>query len=225
MVNILAALLHAPSAAIMAWGYNSLRDLPLDKFIRTQYGGHLRFLTIQGLAAAFLTMVLSLLVDLFPSAPGIRTIKRAVMMVSLPVSIVVSSIYWTLLSVAPFLLLAEDPGEATPSSSSEMLALMRIPLNMDLALHAVPAVTLLIDFLVFERKYSAGAVRYGAPLAVVLSTVGYGSWAEHCAKYTDGVFPYPFLTASPFWGRVCIYAGAGAIAYFSFLGLNKLHRA
>ncbi|KAL1723471.1 FAR-17a/AIG1-like protein [Schizophyllum commune] len=225
MVNILAALLHAPSAAIMAWGYNSLRDLPLDKFIRTQYGGHLRFLTIQGLAAAFLTMVLSLLVDLFPSAPGIRTIKRAVMMVSLPVSIVVSSIYWTLLSVAPFLLLAEDPGEATPSSSSEMLALMRIPLNMDLALHAVPAVTLLIDFLVFERKYSAGAVRYGAPLAVVLSTVGYGSWAEHCAKYTDGVFPYPFLTASPFWGRVCIYAGAGAIAYYSFLGLNKLHRA
>ncbi|KAI5893964.1 uncharacterized protein SCHCODRAFT_02623276 [Schizophyllum commune H4-8] len=225
MVNILAALLHAPSAAIMAWGYNSLRGLPIDKFISTQYGGHLRFLTIQGLAAAFLTMVLSLLVDLFPGASGIRTIKRAVMMVSLPVSIVVSSIYWTLLSVAPFLLLAEDPGEATPSSSSEMLALMRIPLNMDLALHAVPAVTLLLDFLVFERKYSAGAVRYGAPLAVVLSTVGYGSWAEHCAKYTDGVFPYPFLTASPFWGRVCIYAGAGAIAYYSFLGLNKLHRA
>ncbi|KAI5833643.1 hypothetical protein K523DRAFT_295424 [Schizophyllum commune Tattone D] len=225
MVNILAALLHAPSAAIMAWGYNSLRDLPIDKFIRTQYGGHLRFLTIQGLAAAFLTMVLSLLVDLFPSAAGIRTIKRAVMMVSLPVSIVVSSIYWTLLSVAPFLLLAEDPGEATPSSSSEMLALMRIPLNMDLALHAVPAVTLLLDFLIFERKYSVGAVRYGAPLAVVLSTVGYGSWAEHCAKYTDGVFPYPFLTSSPFWGRVCIYAGAGAIAYYYFLGLNKLHRA
>ncbi|KAL1680755.1 FAR-17a/AIG1-like protein [Schizophyllum commune] len=218
MVNILAALLHAPSAAIMAWGYNSLRDLPLDKFIRTQYGGHLRFLTIQGLAAAFLTMVLSLLVDLFPSASGYHQTP-------LQVSIVVSSIYWTLLSVAPFLLLAEDPGEATPSSSSEMLALMRIPLNMDLALHAVPAVTLLIDFLVFERKYSAGAVRYGAPLAVVLSTVGYGSWAEHCAKYTDGVFPYPFLTASPFWGRVCIYAGAGAIAYYSFLGLNKLHRA
>ena len=104
-----------------------------------------------------------------------------------------SSIYWTLLSVAPFLLLAEDPGEATPSSSSEMLALMRIPLNMDLALHAVPAVTLLIDFLVFERKYSAGAVRYGAPLAVVLSTVGYGSWAEHCAKYTDGVCEYNCL--------------------------------
>ena len=104
-----------------------------------------------------------------------------------------SSIYWTLLSVAPFLLLAEDPGEATPSSSSEMLALMRIPLNMDLALHAVPAVTLLIDFLVFERKYSAGAVRYGAPLAVFLSTVGYGSWAEHCAKYTDGVCEYNCL--------------------------------
>ena len=141
---------------------------------------------------------------LLTSRSGIRTIKRAVMMVSLPVcvtspyssfshqpplqvSIVVSSIYWTLLSVAPFLLLAEDPGEATPSSSSETLALMRIPLNMDLALHAVPAVTLLIDFLVFERKHSAGAVRYGAPLAVVLSTVGYGSWAEHCAKYTDGV--------------------------------------
>ncbi|TRM68189.1 FAR-17a/AIG1-like protein [Schizophyllum amplum] len=223
MVNVPAAILHASSAAVMAYGYNSLRGLPLDGIISTQYGGHFRFLTIQGLAIAFVTMVVSLLVDLLPAVQAIRTVKRAVMMVSLPVSIVVSSIYWTLLSLAPQLLLEKDsPGEATPSSS-EMLALMRIPLDIDLSLHACPAATLLLDFLVFERKYSAGAVRVGARVAVLLSTVGYSWWAEHCAKYTDGVFPYPFLTESPFWGRVCIYAGAGSIAYFSFLGLNKLH--
>ncbi|KAL1740628.1 FAR-17a/AIG1-like protein [Schizophyllum fasciatum] len=224
MVNVFAALLHAPSAALMAYGYNSLSGLPLDKYISTQYGGHSRFLTIQGLAAAFLTMILSLLNDLFPGISALRTTKRALMMVALPVSIVVSSIYWTLLNIAPFLLLAkEEPGEATPSSS-EMLALMRIPFDIDLALHAVPAVSLLLDFFLFERKYSESAVRNGAPVAVVLSTIGYSSWAEHCAKHTNGVFPYPFLTESPFWGRVCIYAGAGAIAYFSFLRLNKLHR-
>jgi len=43
-----SVLLHSLSASIMAYGYNSLKILPIDSLISTQYGGHFQFLTIQG---------------------------------------------------------------------------------------------------------------------------------------------------------------------------------
>ena len=45
---ILKATLHAAAAGIMAFGFHSIRYLPLDKHINSQYGGHLQYLTIQG---------------------------------------------------------------------------------------------------------------------------------------------------------------------------------
>lgn len=44
-----AVLLHGSAAAIMAYGYNSLHNLPINGWIETQKGGHFQFLTIQGL--------------------------------------------------------------------------------------------------------------------------------------------------------------------------------
>lgn len=43
-----SVLLHGGAAAIMAYGYNSLHDLPMNAWIETQKGGHFQFLTIQG---------------------------------------------------------------------------------------------------------------------------------------------------------------------------------
>jgi hypothetical protein len=45
---ILKATFHAAAAGVMAFGYHSLQNLPVDRQIRNQYGGHLQFLTIQG---------------------------------------------------------------------------------------------------------------------------------------------------------------------------------
>lgn len=43
-----AVLLHTVATAIMAYGYLNLKQLPVDKFINTQKGGHSQFLTIIG---------------------------------------------------------------------------------------------------------------------------------------------------------------------------------
>jgi hypothetical protein len=72
----------------MTYGYVSLGTLPTDAWIRNQHGGHSQFLTIQGFAQvvavfklvlklnsdrlgiAWTTMIVSLVLDLFPSFAG-----------------------------------------------------------------------------------------------------------------------------------------------------------
>ncbi|KAG5646688.1 hypothetical protein DXG03_002678 [Asterophora parasitica] len=63
-------ILHASAASVMAFGFLSLSSLGIHEWIQTQHGGHFQFLTIQGLAIAWLTMVAGLLSNLFPSSPG-----------------------------------------------------------------------------------------------------------------------------------------------------------
>ncbi|OBZ75844.1 hypothetical protein A0H81_04141 [Grifola frondosa] len=122
----------------------------------------------------------------------------------------------------PNLILMPDPKEREPSSSSTVPELQRIPLAMDLALHATPAVSLIIDFLAFETKYSRKVSRYGATILAVLAGGSYAYWTEHCAAF-NGTFPYPFLTYNPFHIRVVIYAGVTGLALASFWILNALH--
>jgi hypothetical protein len=112
----------------------------------------------------------------------------------------------------PQLILKEAPqaGQTVPSSSPEVPALARLPLGHDLSLHAAPGLTLLLDFFLFERKYSPAAARYAAPLASIAYCVGYSVWVEYCAKHNGACtclstctgwlelmflysVPYPFL--------------------------------
>jgi hypothetical protein len=48
MRQVLAFVFHATAAAIMTWGWFSLRRQPVQEWIDTQKGGHLQYLTIQG---------------------------------------------------------------------------------------------------------------------------------------------------------------------------------
>jgi hypothetical protein len=95
--------------------------------------------------------------------------------------VIISSIYWKLLLAFPQLILKEAPqtGQTVPNSSPEVPAPARLPLVHDLSLHAAPGLTLLLDFFLFERKYSPAAARYAAPLAYC---VGYSAWVEYRAK-------------------------------------------
>ncbi|KII88639.1 hypothetical protein PLICRDRAFT_41839 [Plicaturopsis crispa FD-325 SS-3] len=216
-----AVLLHAAAAGIMAYGYMGLSTLPLDAHIRSQKGGHLQFLTIQGLCVAWLTMAASLVADLFPSATSIKRVKRALFMISLPLAVVISSIYWTLLLAFPHLIMQAFP-TSEPTSSPSAPAIAYVPLPIDLALHAAPALTLVADFFLLERKYTRSEARW-APLVTAVSTVWYGAWVEYLATFNK-TFPYPFLTENPFEIRVAIYGGAALLALVSFWGINGLHR-
>lgn len=60
---------------------------------------------------------------------------------------------------------------------------MRIPLTLDLSIHAVPTIALTLDFFLFEVKYSVKTARVGGAGVVALAAVLYGSWVEYCASY------------------------------------------
>jgi hypothetical protein len=93
-------------------------------------------------------------------------------------AVIISSICWTLLLAFPQLILKEAPqtGQTVPNSSPEVPALARLPLVHDLSLYAAPGLTLLLDFFLFERKYSPAAACYAAPLASIACCVGYSVW-------------------------------------------------
>ncbi|KAG7442920.1 uncharacterized protein BT62DRAFT_935646 [Guyanagaster necrorhizus] len=214
-------LLHSVAAAIMVWAHSQLGKSAIDIVVETQYGGHYQFLTILGLVASLCTMGVALLVDLFPSILVLRSLKRAMLMICMPVEAVIVSVYWTLLLLFPSLILQKDV-VTEPTSSHDGPPLARTPLSLDLAMHVVPGLSLVMDFLVFEKKYSQELVKLAVP--VVLTCGGmYSSWAERNAKLNGGVFPYPFLTENPFETRLGIYVGACAIGYIYFRVLNALH--
>ncbi|KAF4614547.1 hypothetical protein D9613_002984 [Agrocybe pediades] len=217
--QIFRTVLRGAALGTMVWGYQSLGGLAIDQIMRAQYGGHLQYLTIQGLALACLTMATGLLNDLLPV---FGTIKRSFMIIALPLSVVISSIYWSLIIFMPDLILQALPGDSAPSSSSDAPAPFRIPLSMDLALHAVPCISLILDFSFFEKKYTKYEVKL-APIVAVVFSLWYTLWVEHCGKMNNGIFPYPFLTENPLNVRIGIYIGATLLSIFSFRAINALH--
>ncbi|KAF9227510.1 hypothetical protein BS17DRAFT_725754 [Gyrodon lividus] len=220
MRRVLAFVFHATAATIMAWGWFNIQNQPTQAWIKTQKGGHLQFLTIQGLAGAWLCMVLSVFCDLLPSVALVRRVKRALLMIALPLAFVISTIYWSLFLLFPTLILRpETPEDSEPTSSSAAPKLMRIPLETDLALHATPFTTLLIDFFLFERKFTKGQTNKGAPAVVLVYGIWYASLVEYCATFNK-VFPYPFLTHSPFGIRVMIYTTVAGLALGCLRVLN-----
>ena len=91
----------------------------------------------------------------------------------------IESIYWTLLFLCPSLILQTDP-VSEPSSPA---VLTRVPLRIDLALHAVPGLTLVADFMFLEFKFSKNEARYGATFVVAMASVWYACWVEYCAIF------------------------------------------
>jgi hypothetical protein len=133
------------------------------------------------------------------------------------VEVVVTLIYWPLMLFLPAALMQSFESEA----SSDVPQFYRIPLSLDLSLHAAPALALLADFTFFEAKYGKNATRYGAPVASLVFAVWYASCAEYFASF-NGSFPYPFLTENTFPVRVAIYSGATTLALLSFWGMNGI---
>ncbi len=59
---------------------------------------------------------------------------------------------------------------------------MRIPLSIDLALHASPTLSLLLDLFVFEAPYTKREATIGASVSAILFGAWYASWVEYCAS-------------------------------------------
>ncbi|EKM55482.1 uncharacterized protein PHACADRAFT_256130 [Phanerochaete carnosa HHB-10118-sp] len=208
----------------MTYAWFELDSLPHSTLVQQQKGGHFQFLTIQGLVVAWLTMVLSLSADVFPSIKAIRKVKRALFMIAMPLAAVISAIYWGLILFMPHLILrASEKEEWQPATAtSDLPGLLRVPIKLDLALHAIPGTALIFDFFLFEVKYAKNTARYGGAVIATLAGIWYSCWVEYCASYNK-IFPYPFLTFNPFPIRVAIYFAASSFSYLVFQVLNWVH--
>ncbi|KGB74197.1 hypothetical protein I307_06152 [Cryptococcus deuterogattii 99/473] len=218
---------HVGTAAVMASGFQAMQSATtFGEFVEPQYGGFYQFLTILGLICSGIAMLFSGASDLLPNITLIRLIKRVFLLISLPVELVISSIYWSIILTAPELMLpptSPDAIQGAPSSSDAGLSLFRIPLWIDLSMHLVPAIALLIDFFLLEKKYPKPFSTYVALFLAAAFGTSYGIWVEHCASI-NGAFPYPFLTIMELKGRVLTYIGATLGAWGVFRGLNGLHK-
>jgi hypothetical protein len=107
----------------------------------------------------------------------------------------ISIIYWSLILLAPTLILPTVKSEGEPSSAAPMP--FRLDLQTDLSLHAAPAVALLFDFIIFERKFSQMEMTRTAPSLAVAMCVWYGCWVEYCATLNEGICAStPFQSSS-----------------------------
>lgn len=97
----------------------------------------------------------------------------------------ISVVYWSLLFLKPSLVLRRN----TPDGLNLTLSvkpsddLIRVPLHLDLALHAVPGFVLLLDFFLFEQKYARDQARYKGAFVTAFASIWYGWWVEHCASF------------------------------------------
>ncbi|KAI6035989.1 FAR-17a/AIG1-like protein-domain-containing protein [Pisolithus microcarpus] len=159
------------------------------------------YLTIQGYARSHLTC--------FPGTRRyLHPLKRALTMVFLPMDFVVSSVYWSLRTFAPSLILL--PTETSSTSSSPVPGLIKLPLPTDLAMHLAPFVSLLIDFTLFEPKFSS------RQMAIAPDHDDYICDGRFAAQ--NDIFPYPFLDVSSLPIRIAIYVGC-------LVFLNRMHSA
>jgi len=103
-------------------------------------------------------------------------------------NVAISLIYWTLKLLLPAQILQKSWALVDASSPSNAMieALVYIPLEMDLALHAAPAISLTLDFFLFEGKYNRQATHLLAPLLALSYTVWYSWWAERCGAMNNG---------------------------------------
>lgn len=110
-------------------------------------------------------------------------------------NVVISSIYWPLILFFPAAILRKAASNSAENTMTDTL--MYIPLEMDLALHAVPAVALALDFYMFERKYGRKSTVFLAPLVAFAYAIWYGGWVEHCSSRNNGICMWPYTAPVP----------------------------
>ncbi|KAK0554487.1 hypothetical protein OC846_001273 [Tilletia horrida] len=175
--------------------------------IEDEFGGHWQFLTNIGLTFTGISFFLSILLDLAPHVKALRSAKLFFATPALPAEFLIAALYWTLLSISPDLLIMPVKKEDPLNPGVFIEHSVRLPLWLDLRLHAFPGVLMLIDYYAFSPSWSKNT---HALFVGGLPTLIYVSWATVCAHF-NGHYPYPLLTEASPTGRVGIYAGSLAV--------------
>jgi len=217
----LASVGHTTALVYLVWGAGALQKIMEGSVLYSQRGQHYQWLTVQALLLTEVTLVLCLLSNVFPNVRKLAAARRFLIMITLPLSFVVSSVYWSMCMFLPAWI-ASQTGHVSEHHLDILRMISRLPLSVDIAIHLCPFIALVTHFFLVEKKYGSMEVRVWAPTAATVFGVWYASFQEWCAAH-NGNFSYPFLEVPPQF-RFVIYGAAVLIARYSFKLLNNLHR-
>lgn len=156
----LSLSLHILGLASFFQSFRLLSEFPTP--VNQAYGGSFQFLTIIGLATATLAFTLGLLADLTLS-PVLFAAKNFVAICSNPLEALVSILYWSIFFYDKTLLFPEE---------------FQLPFQADFGYHAMPAIMLTADLLLFSPPWTIKA-NGAMGLSLVLAFLYWG-WIEHC---------------------------------------------
>ncbi|KDN40424.1 hypothetical protein K437DRAFT_258649 [Tilletiaria anomala UBC 951] len=193
---------HALALSSCVWGFSKLSvfEALAEADTSHEYGGHYQFLTVCSLAATVLAMSVALLLDFHDALLGGGTansglrgiltfLKALTSVVAMPVETLVSILFWSIFTYDPNLLVPPIERYDPQSPGLAIKVPVKIPIEIDLALHAAPSLFLLVDYLVFSPPFFKSM----KPAAVSTTlTIAYCVWVERCA-FKNGHFPYPLL--------------------------------
>lgn len=160
-----SALVHLAGIASFSASFRWLFQYPNPQ--NEQFGGPFQFLTIIGLALALTSMVLGLLADVTLDRTLFNA-KNIVSVCSAPLEVLVSILYWGISLIDKRLLFPEE---------------LQLPFLPDFGFHAMPAIMLTIDLLLFSPPWT---IKFQG--AVALSTLlafGYWAWMEYCFSHNQ----------------------------------------
>lgn len=140
---------------------------------------------------------------------------------ALPVEALITILYWTIVSISPDLLVPPREVADPLNPGQVLLESVRPPIDIDVAMHALPAVFLTVDHLFLSAPFPK---HIRPSLVSAMATLLYCLWIENCASHNDGNFPYPLITALNLPQRLCLYALCSTIM-IGVLGLVRFLHA
>lgn len=171
-------------------------------------GGHWQFLTNLSLVYSLIVFGVGFLAHFFKSQQ-LYEFKNLIHPIGIALESIVAIVYWPL-RIWFLELLVSDPKN------------LKIPLSTDLAIHLMPIVSLLIDYLVFMPKWTIGNTT--AFLICSKLTIAYWFLLKYLIDFENGgTYPYVFLNVDTDQKRVFVFFMVGIIAFGQFLLLRKLY--
>ncbi|CAO1635493.1 unnamed protein product [Parajaminaea phylloscopi] len=195
--------------------------------LSSQFGGHYQFLTNISLVLTFVTLLLGMTRAVSPSLPLTRELKTVATAITMPIEVIVSLLYWTVLAIDPTLLIPsrEVPDPLNPGQF--VTETVRLPLLTDLCMHAFPAILLSVDYLAFSAPLPLRRPNILSSWPIwtsIISTISYCLWAEVC-KAHNGQYPYPLLSVLSTTHRVTLYIGCALTMAVVLVTTDAVHRS
>lgn len=156
------------------------------------YGWHFQYLTIIGLLLATITFALGSLADLTSSYTCSRY-KNLFSVIATPLEVLITTLYGSLVSVDKDLVIPKE---------------FQLGLLPDIGFHAVPAVLLTVDYLLFSPPWTI-SFRQALGLSTAFA-FGYWFWVEQCYRH-NGWYPYPVFEILTTPWRIVLFCFSGAL--------------